>query len=101
MKNGFFQLSDIPGSENSFSQGKRFLKNSSFRLLETNFLSSRNSIALFRALEDFKIRSQQHFLEKPYFCSWKLIFRVVEVNYFYFSNILASERFSFLAETYF
>ena len=46
MKNGFFHLSDIPGSENGFSQVKRF----SFRLVETNFLSSRNSIVLFRAL---------------------------------------------------
>ena len=45
-----FQLSDNPGSEKSFSQGKYFLTNCSFRLVETYFLSSSNSIALFRAL---------------------------------------------------
>ena len=31
-------------------KGNIFLTNSSFRLVETNFLSSRNSIVLFRAL---------------------------------------------------
>ena len=35
MENRFFQLSDIPGSENSFFQEKRFLTNSLFRLVET------------------------------------------------------------------
>ena len=37
-------------------KGNVFLMNASFRLVETNFLSSRNSIVLFRTLLNIKIR---------------------------------------------
>ena len=37
-------------------KGNVFLTNASFRLVETNFLSSRNSIVLFRTLLNIKIR---------------------------------------------
>ena len=48
VKNRFSHFSYIPVSENSFSfKQKRFLTNSSFWLVETNFLSSRNGIVLF------------------------------------------------------
>ena len=40
----------VPVEEETTSTGKRFLTNLSFRLVKTNFLSSRNSIVLFRAL---------------------------------------------------
>ena len=52
-KNRFFHLWDIPGSENSFSEGNVFLANFSFRYAETNFLSSRKSIVLLGALLEF------------------------------------------------
>ena len=44
-----FHLSDIPGSERVSPKRKTFLKNFSFRLVEMNYLPSRN-IVLFRAL---------------------------------------------------
>ena len=59
----FFHLADIPGSESSFSRGKRFfLTNSSFRLVEANFRFSRKSIVLFSALlKILKIESKNLF----------------------------------------
>ena len=66
--------------------------NSSFRLVETNFLSTRNSIVLFRAL--LKVLGIATFLrETYYFCSWKLIFWLVKVNFFHFLGTPASERY--------
>ena len=68
-----------------------FLTSSSFRLVDMVFLSSGNSILLFRALLKFlKFGGSNFFQEKPYSCSWKLIFWVVEVNFFHFSDTLAS-----------
>ena len=84
----FFHLSDIPGSENSFSQGIHFLTNSSFLIIRTNYLSSRNSIVLFRALlKILKFDGSSLFKRKPYFCSWKLIFWLVG-SCFVFENLI-------------
>ena len=80
--------------------GNFFLMNSSFRLVETNFLSSRNSIVLFRAL--LKVLGVATFLrETYYFCSWKLIFWLVKVNFFHFLGTPASERYFLSGENVF
>ena len=55
------------------------------------FLSRGNSILLFRALLKFlKFWDSNFFKEKPCSCSWKLIFWLVEI-FFYFSDTPASE----------
>ena len=64
-KQFIFHLSDIPGCENSFSvKWKRiFLTNSSSRLVETVFMSSGNSILLFRVLLKFLKFGASNFLK--------------------------------------
>ena len=71
-----------------------FLTDSLFRLVETDFLSSGNSIPLFRALLKFlKFGGNNIFQRHLYLCSWKLIFWLMEINYFYFSDTPVSESY--------
>ena len=69
--------------------------NTSFRLTQMNFLSSENSILLFRTLLKFwKFWRWKFFYEKPYSCSRKLIVCLVEVFFFpFFFDTPASENF--------
>ena len=64
--------------------------NSSFRLVETDFLSSGNSILLFRALLKFWKFGGGNYFKKNY--SRKL-FYIVEINFFHFLDIFASESY--------
>ena len=70
----------------------------------TDFLSSGNSIPLFRVSLEFLKFARQLFKEKPYSCSCKLIFCLAEVNFFQISDTIGSESyllFFHLVETYF
>ena len=72
-------------------RGKFFLTNSSIPPVETNFLFSRKSIVLFRALlKILKFGGGKLFKRN-------LSFWPVEVNFFHFSDNPASERY-FLSE---
>ena len=80
------------------------------RLVETNFLSSRNSIALFRdLLKILKFEGSNLFKRKIISARKNWSFLLVEVNFFHFSDTPASEsrnvfwaNFSFrTVETYF
>ena len=74
VKNNIVHLSDISGCEKRFS---------SFQLVEKDFLFSGNRILSFRVLLKFlKFKGSNFFEEKPYFCSWKLIFWLI---FFFFS----------------
>ena len=83
VKNSFFHLSVIHGCENSFSD----FNFSSFRLVETDFLSSGKSIFLFRALlKLLKFGGGNS-------CLWKLIFWLVELIFSHFSDTPSSESY--------
>ena len=91
MKTNFVHLPDIPGCEKRFS---------SFHLVETDFWFSGNRILSFRVLLKFlKFKGSNFFEEKPYFCSWKLIFWLI--FYFYFSDTPASESYFLPSENVF
>ena len=64
-----------------------FLTNSSFRLVETDFLSIGKSIFLFRAL--LKLLK----FGGGNFCLWKLIFWLGELIFFLFSDTPSSESY--------
>ena len=91
VKNNIVHLSDISGCEKRFS---------SFQLVEKDFLFSGNRILSFRVLLKFlKFKGSNFFEEKPYFCSWKLIFWL---NFFFIFQILLLVKAIFcLAKTYF
>ena len=91
MKNSFFYLSDIPGSENSFSVKWKRSFNEFFIPASRN----RKSIFLFRAL--VKLLK----FEGGNSCFWKLIFWLVELIFSHFSDTPSSEAILRLVETYF
>ena len=69
------------------SSGNVFLRNSSFRLVETDFLSSGRSIFLFRAmLKLLKFGGGNS-------CLWKLIFWLLELISSHFLDTPSSESF--------
>ena len=73
---------------------KGFLTNSSFRLVETNYVPSRNSIVLFRALlKIFKFGGSSLFLRKTCFLLVETDFLLIEVTFFHFRDTPATERY--------
>ena len=92
VKNRFSHLSDIPGSGGSFSlKWKRFLNQFFIPACGNKFLSSRNSIVLFRALlkilkfQNFKYFFQRERVFKRIFHSlqWGQIFCHVQIVFSY------------------
>ena len=97
MKNRNFYLSDVPGSENSFSQPREtfFSTNFSFRLVETNFLSCRNSIVSFRALwKILKFGGSNLFKRNIISARGNWFFWLVKVNFLSSRNVFLT-NFSF------
>ena len=81
VENNFFYLSDNPGCKSSFSVKRKciFLTNCSFRLAETNFLSSGKIVFLFIALlKLLKFGGNSS-------CNWQF--------FFHFSDIPPSESY--------
>ena len=93
-KSVFFIYQIFQAVKTAFHKGNIFLTNSSFLIMETNYLPSRNSIVLFRALLKFlKFEGSSIFKRKPYFCSWKLIFWLVETIFLHFLNTPTIETY--------
>ena len=73
---------------------KQFLTSSSIPFVETDFLSRERVFFYLELCRSFwNSGVATFFKEEPYSCSWKLIFWLVEVDFFHFSDTPASESF--------
>ena len=72
---------------------KQFLTSSSFRFVETDFLSSEKSILLFKGLFKFLKFGVSNFLRETLFLLVETVFWLMEVGFFHFSDTPASESY--------